>query len=121
MKKAWGKKFFLFLVLPVFYFGWFLTYLANYYEHFRAIPENLYANSTSHYGCIYNFLFCNEGYHQEHDLCPNVHWSQRPQLYENLRQQLDSVVRVILKFPPRLGFIHHRRKIETSVRQTVQY
>ncbi|MEH2079967.1 MAG: fatty acid desaturase [Nostoc sp.] len=114
-------KFFLFFVLPVFYFGWFLTYLANYYEHFGAIPENLYANSTSHYGRIYNFLFCNEGYHQEHHLRPNVHWSQRPQVYENLRKQLDGVVRVILKFPPPLGFIHHRGKIETSVRQTVQY
>jgi fatty acid desaturase len=109
-------KFFLFFALPMFYLGWFITYLANYYEHFGAIPENYYANSTSHYGRIYNLLFCNEGYHQEHHLRPNVHWSQRPKIYQNLREKLDNVARVILKFPPPLGFLNHIGNIETSTR-----
>jgi fatty acid desaturase len=113
-------QFFLFFVIPIFYFGWFLTYLANYYEHFGAIPENSYANSTSHYGRIYNLLFCNEGYHQEHHLRPNIHWSERPKIYQSLRNELDNVERVILKFPPPLGFINRIKTIETPVNSTVQ-
>jgi fatty acid desaturase len=100
-------QFLLFYILPIFYFGWFLVYLANYYEHFGATPESRYADSTSHYGYLYNLLCCNEGYHQEHHLRPNVHWRQRPQIYQNFREALDKTSRVILRYPPPLGFIHH--------------
>jgi fatty acid desaturase len=110
-------KYLLCFAVPVFYCGWFLTYLANYYEHFGATPESQYANSTSYYGRIYNWLFCNEGYHQEHHLRPQIHWSQRPKIYRDLRQQLNSVDRVILNVPPPLGFLHHKGKTVTPVRQ----
>lgn len=100
-------KFFAFFVLPVFYWGWFLVYLANYYEHFGGTPENRYANSTSHYGRLYNFLCCNEGYHQEHHLRPNIHWRQRPQTYQKLRKVLDGEERMIIRYPPPFGFMHH--------------
>lgn len=112
-------KYLVCFAIPIFYFGWFLTYLANYYEHFGAIPEDHYGNSASYYGRIYNLLFCNEGYHQEHHLRPQVHWSQRPKIYQDLHKQLDSVDRVILKFPPPLGFMHHQGRTVTPVRQTV--
>jgi fatty acid desaturase len=98
-------KFFVFFVIPIFYFGWSLVYLANYYEHFGATPENRYANSTSHYGYWYNALCCNEGYHQEHHLRPNIHWRKRPQVYQDFREVLDREDRVILQYPPPLGFI----------------
>ncbi len=103
-------KFFLLLFVPVFYFGWFITYLTNYYEHFGAIPENKYADSASHYSRIYNLLTCNEGYHQEHHLRPSIHWTQRPEIYHKLREQLDSNDRIILKFPMPLGFLDHKYK-----------
>lgn len=112
-------QFLVFFAIPIFYFGWCLTYLANYYEHFGASPEDQYANSASYYGWLYNLLFCNEGYHQEHHLRPQVHWSQRPQIYQDLQQQLDRSDRLILKFPPPLGFLHHRGKTVTPVKQTV--
>lgn len=99
-------KFFVFFVAPVFYWGWFLVYLANYYEHFGGTPENRYANSTSHYGRLYNFFCCNEGYHQEHHLRPNIHWRERPQTYQKLCKVLDVEERVILKYPPPFGFIN---------------
>jgi fatty acid desaturase len=98
-------KFFVFFVIPIFYFGWCLVYLANYYEHFGAVPENRYANSTSHYGYLYNALCCNEGYHQEHHLRPNIHWRKRPQVYQYFREVLDREDRVILRYPPPFGFI----------------
>ncbi|MBD1846733.1 fatty acid desaturase [Cyanobacteria bacterium FACHB-63] len=112
-------QFFVFCLLPVFYFGWCLAYLSNYYEHYGAIPEQRYANSASHYGRIYNWLCCNEGYHQEHHLRPNVHWSRRPQIYKQMQAELENVDRVILTFPHPLGFLHHRGKTKTPTKQPV--
>ena len=90
--------------MPIFYSGWFLAHVENYYEHFGASPENRLANSVSYYGPIYNFLFCNEGYHQEHHLRPQMHWTSRPKV----RQQLISTKKVVSKFPPLLGFLDRR-------------
>jgi fatty acid desaturase len=109
-------QFLLFFWLPIFYFGWFFTYFANYYEHFGATPGSRYADSISYYGWLYNSLFFNEGYHQEHHLRPNAHWSERPAIYQKLSQQLDKADRVILQFPPPLGFLHHRGETESSIR-----
>lgn len=93
----------LFLV-PTFYLGWFLAHLENYYEHFAATPEDRSANSVSYYGRIYNGLFCNEGFHQEHHLRPQLHWTRRPEV----RQKLPHAGRLISKFPPLLGFLDGR-------------
>lgn len=97
-------QYFIYFFLPVFYAGWLLEHLENYYEHFGGIPENRFANSSSYYGWLYNLLFCNEGYHQEHHLRPNVHWLVRPQIRQEF-WQLDVTNRVILDFPPLLGFL----------------
>lgn len=105
-------QYFLFLLLPTLYLGWFLEHLENYYEHFGGTPENRYANSTSYYGRIYNLLFCNEGYHQEHHLRPNVHWINRPQTRRELSKGLDAANRVILNFPPTLAWLEHDRIAE---------
>ena len=97
-------RYFVFFFLPTFYFGWFLAQLENYYEHFGGLPENRSANSVSYYGRLYNVLFCNEGYHQEHHLQPQLHWSRRP----HVRLQPTSTERVISTFPPLLGFLYRR-------------
>jgi fatty acid desaturase len=102
-------QYFLFLFLPTFYLGWVLEHLENYYEHFGGTPEDRFANSTSYYGKLYNALFCNEGYHQEHHLRPNVHWLERPQTRQELREGLDKADRVILHFPPTLAWLEHQR------------
>jgi fatty acid desaturase len=108
-------QFFVMCLLPVFYLGWFWTYLSNYYEHYGAFPDNKYANSTSHYGFIYNKLFCNEGYHQEHHLRPQIHWRLRPQIYQQFQQELDSIDRCIVRFPPPLGFLNRLQEVEPPV------
>ncbi|UBF25184.1 fatty acid desaturase [Kovacikia minuta CCNUW1] len=105
-------QYFLFLFLPTFYLGWVLEHLENYYEHFGGVPENKYANSTSYYASLYNVLFCNEGYHQEHHLRPGVHWTKRHQLRREFRKDFNKVDRVILRFPPALGFLDHRRIVQ---------
>lgn len=104
------------MLLPTLYFGWVLEHLENYYEHFGSIPEDRYANSTSYYGRLYNLLFCNEGYHQEHHLRPGVHWSKREQVRLELQESLNRPHRVILRFPPTLAWLDHQR----IVRQYMQ-
>lgn len=111
---------FLFVILPVLYVGWVLEHLENYYEHFGGTPENKYANSTSYYGRLYNSLFCNEGYHQEHHLRPNVHWIDRPQTRQELQAGLDRANRVILRFPPVLAWIDHQRIAGTQATIPIQ-
>nr|RNJ65774.1 MAG: fatty acid desaturase [Leptolyngbya sp. IPPAS B-1204] len=106
---ALSWQYFLFLYLPCFYLGWVLEHLENYYEHFGGMPEDKYANSTSYYGKLYNSLFCNEGYHQEHHLRPNVHWLDRPQTRQELQEGLNKAHRVILNFPPTLAWLEHQR------------
>lgn len=98
----------LLLYLPTFYFGWFLGHMENYYEHYGATPENKRANSVSYYGRLYNLLFCNEGYHQEHHFRPHIHWTQRPDINTHLADQLASPERRVSKFPPLLGFLDKR-------------
>ncbi len=94
-------QYFVFFFLPTFFFGWFLAQMENYYEHFGASPENRSANSVSYYGRIYNLLFCNEGYHQEHHIRPQMHWTRRP----DTRQEFVRTDRVISGYPPLLGFL----------------
>lgn len=102
-------QYFLFLFVPTFYLGWVLEHLENYYEHFGGTPENKYINSTSYYGRLYNLLFCNEGYHQEHHIRPNIHWLDRPSILHELQDKLNTADRVILQFPPTLAWLEHRR------------
>jgi fatty acid desaturase len=119
---ALSWPYFLLFYLPTFYIGWVLEHIENYYEHFGGTPENRYANSTSYYGWLYNLLFCNEGYHQEHHLRPGVHWAKRPETRQELRQELDRANRVILRVPPAIGFLDHQRIVreqQSSLRETL--
>jgi fatty acid desaturase len=50
--------------------------LQNYFEHYGATPADKMANSVSCYGRLYNLLWFNNGYHQEHHYRPAVHWTK---------------------------------------------
>ena len=94
----------LFFHLPVFYVGSVLGIMNNYYQHFGAEPEKHSANSVSYYGRFYNFLLCNEGYHQEHHLKPQMHWTRRPEV----RQALGSAQHPVSSRPPLLRLLARR-------------
>ena len=97
-------KFFLFLYLPLFYCGWFLAHLENYFEHFKArSPSDRYGNAVSFYPNWYNFLMFNEGYHQEHHISPQEHWSNRPQTKMKYIEQMKRAGAYEAKYPPLLG------------------
>lgn len=64
--------FFLTAYLPGYALGMGLCWLQGHYEHARG--------TTSHYGCLYNLLFLNDGYHAEHHARPGLHWTKLPTL-----------------------------------------
>jgi fatty acid desaturase len=91
--------------LPLFYVGWFLALMENYFEHYRATdPANRMADSVSYYRPIYNRLMFNEGYHQEHHLKPHLHWTRRPAVHHQHREQFERAQAYSARFPPLLGF-----------------
>jgi fatty acid desaturase len=64
--------------LPSYYLGWVLPYAHTYVLHYGAQSGNCYANSVSSYHRLYNGIFFNNGYHQEHHWDPKAHWTTMP-------------------------------------------
>jgi fatty acid desaturase len=81
-------RYLIFFYLPSYYLGWVLSYAEGYLEHFGAEPSNPYANSVSSYNRLYNLLWFNNGYHQEHHWDPKVHWTQMSTLHNRLEPHL---------------------------------
>lgn len=102
-------SFVLFAYLPSFVAALVLVNVQNYFEHFGACPENRFANSVSHYGRLYNFLTFNDGYHQEHHLCPQEHWSRMDDVRRRHGAALAGNSHVVSPVPAVLGFLDRRR------------
>lgn len=69
-------QYFLVFVLPVWYLGQAAALAENYLEHHKAVPGNVQTNSVSCYNPLYNLIWFNNGYHQEHHCKPAVHWTK---------------------------------------------
>ena len=95
--------------LAVFYLGWFLAHLENYYEHYHATnPGQRHANSVSYLGSIYNLFMFNEGYHQAHHIQPNRHWTARPEIHASFQNDMETAKARVAQFPPLLGFLERK-------------
>jgi fatty acid desaturase len=81
-------KYFVCFYLPSYYLGWVISYAEGYLEHYGAQPGNPYANSVSSYNRLYNLLWFNNGYHQEHHWDPKTHWTRMKDLHRQIRTQL---------------------------------
>jgi fatty acid desaturase len=81
-------RYLLLFYLPSYYLGWVLIYAHTYTMHYGAKPGNYYANSVSSYHRLYNWVFFNNGYHQEHHWDPKAHWTTMPQVKEELLPQM---------------------------------
>lgn len=97
--------------LPAFYLSLALVNMQNYYEHYGALPEDRCADSASYYGWLYNLLAFNDGFHQEHHLRPQTHWSLLPQVRREFAARLDTTRRIISPVPAIIGFLDWRRPI----------
>lgn len=67
---------FLYFYLPVWFLGNAAAMAENYLEHHGATPGNRQTDSVSCYNPFYNFVWFNNGYHQEHHYRPQVHWTR---------------------------------------------
>jgi len=77
-------RYLVFYYLPSYYLGWVLIYAHTYVLHHGARPGNYYANSVSSYHRLYNWVFFNNGYHQEHHWDPKAHWTRMPDVEEEI-------------------------------------
>jgi fatty acid desaturase len=91
--------FFVFFYLPSYYLGWMGSYAEGYLEHYGCKPGNPYANSVSSYNWLYNLVWFNNGYHQEHHWDPKCHWTKMRQLHEQLLPQLQANGTRVLRGP----------------------
>jgi fatty acid desaturase len=98
-------KYFVFYYLTSYYLGWVISYAEGYLEHYGCQPGNQYANSVSSYNRLYNLLWFNNGYHQEHHWAPKVHWTQMAQLHTQIKDQLDANGTRILHGPHITGLL----------------
>lgn len=75
-----NPTYFLAFVVPVWFFGQVAALAENFLEHHHAIPGNRLTDSVSCYNRLYNFVWFNNGYHQEHHVRPTIHWTKVPEL-----------------------------------------
>lgn len=83
-------KLVLLYLVPSYFGGHFFALWENYCEHHHADPYDRKRDSVSCYNPVYNLLWFNNGYHQEHHFSPMVHWSQIPKVRAQLPE--DRVV-----------------------------
>ena len=114
---ALPPAFLLGVYLPGWLGGLALCWLQGHFEHHRG--------TVSHYGGLYNLIWFNNGYHQEHHLRPLTHWTQMPKVREQFGVKLNVVERIVSPVPALLGAFHrhrkllHRKRIVTIVTITV--
>jgi fatty acid desaturase len=103
---AWvNLGYFALFFLPSFFLGWVLSYAEGYLEHYGAQPGNPFANSVSSYHWLYNVLWLNNGYHQEHHWDPKCHWTRMHELHQQIEPQLRANGTRILRGPHLTGLI----------------
>jgi fatty acid desaturase len=81
---AWNWQAALTLYVPVWVLGQVGAFAENYLEHHGATPGDRKTDSVSSYAWLYNLIWFNNGYHQEHHLKPQVHWTQIKAVREEL-------------------------------------
>ncbi len=67
-----SPKFLFSVYLPGYAAGLALCYVHGYFEHAHGTKSN--------YGYLYNVPFFNDGYHVEHHMQPQVHWTRLPKV-----------------------------------------
>jgi fatty acid desaturase len=98
-------RYFCFFYLPSFYLGWMISYAEGYLEHYDAKPGNPFANSVSSYNRLYNLLWFNNGYHQEHHWDPKVHWTRMKDLHQRIQPQMQANGTKVLRGPHLTGLL----------------
>ena len=96
---------FLIFYLLVIYAAQIVNCAQNYFEHYGAAPGSSLTDSVSCYGRLYNLVWFNNGYHQEHHYRPGVHWSRVKELR---REMLPNDRRRVVRWGHCMNFPHRR-------------
>ena len=83
---------FVFQFAPFYLGGQMLALAQNYAEHYGASPGDRDRDSVSCYNPVYNFLWFNNGYHQEHHRYPALHWTRVPRARTQLPPETERRV-----------------------------
>ena len=97
-------RYFVFYYLTSYYIGWVLSYAEGYFEHYRCQPGNPFANSVSSYHWLYNLIWFNNGYHQEHHWDPKMHWTRMHELHEQIKPEMIANGTRMLRGPHMTSF-----------------
>ncbi len=105
-------RYFFYFYLPSYYLGWVLIYAHTYLLHYGAQPGNYFANSVSSYHRLYNLVFFNNGFHQEHHWDPKAHWTRMSEVHQEILPQMIAHRTRILRGPHITAFLEEwiRRK-----------
>jgi fatty acid desaturase len=79
-----NSKLFLIYLLPSLILGQVFALWENYCEHHHANHLDRKRDSVSCYNPFYNWIWFNNGYHQEHHFSPQVHWAELPKVKDQL-------------------------------------
>ena len=110
---CWGWmnwRFLVFAWAPTFFVAQAVARMSNYFGHFNATDvNNRIADSVNYYGRLWNLLMCNEGYHQEHHIRPQVHWSRRKEVQIEFEERMELAGAYTQQLPPllTLGWAHN--------------
>ena len=113
-------RYFLLFYLPSYYLGWVLIYAHTYFLHWGAEPGNYYANSVSSYEPVYNALFFNNGYHQEHHWDPKAHWTKMREVRAEIRPQMIANRTRVLRGPHLTIFLEDWWKARSGRRRVLR-
>jgi fatty acid desaturase len=83
---------FLLVVVPSTLSGYAFALLENYCEHCYAVSGNRLTDSVSCYAKFYNWIWFNNGYHQEHHFRPQTHWTAVPALRDQMLPEAERRV-----------------------------
>jgi fatty acid desaturase len=80
-------KTFAFFYMPLCLLGQILNYAENYLEHHGATHTNRLDDSVICHSPFYNWIWFNDGHHQEHHIKARVHWSLLPEIRKLMRDE----------------------------------
>jgi fatty acid desaturase len=94
---------FLLCILPMEVLAGLWAVYSEFCTHYGATGADASRNAASSYGRLFNLLWYNFGYHQEHHLRPSLHWTRLPSARGELPdERLRRVVPGALWFNPLL-------------------
>src|SRR5207245_404182 len=96
---------FLYFFLLFYYLDCVLIYAHTYVLHYGSQPGNYFANSVSSYHRLYNRVFFNNGFHQEHHWDPKAHWTRMRHIREEILPQMIANRTRILRGPHITAFL----------------